>query len=88
MFILQVASSFACDGCGHHASFYNLNNDKRRTRVFGPNGRMGLDTTAARGEKREREGRAGATEGLAGLQMMFWRKLNRYKYDFNTFSRQ
>jgi len=23
---LQAASSFACDGCGHHASFHNLRN--------------------------------------------------------------
>ncbi|KAI5820633.1 hypothetical protein BZA77DRAFT_301251 [Pyronema omphalodes] len=23
---LQAASSFACDGCGHHASFHNLKN--------------------------------------------------------------
>jgi hypothetical protein len=23
---LQAASSFACDGCGHHASFHNLTN--------------------------------------------------------------
>ncbi|KAG0130450.1 hypothetical protein HOY82DRAFT_371603 [Tuber indicum] len=23
---LQAASSFACDGCGHHASFHNLSN--------------------------------------------------------------
>jgi hypothetical protein len=70
------------------ASIYNLKNDKEEDEGFRPEQTNGTRYYCCEEAKREREGRAGATEGLAGLQMMFWRKLNRYKYDFNTFSRQ
>ena len=31
---LQAASSFACDGCGHHASFHNLRNPGEEEEVI------------------------------------------------------
>lgn len=32
---LQAASSYACDGCGHHASFHNLKSDEEPEEVRG-----------------------------------------------------
>ena len=31
---LQAASSFACDGCGHHASFHTLKNAEEESENF------------------------------------------------------
>jgi hypothetical protein len=33
---LQAASSFACDGCGHHASFHNLKNAEEEGEGYVP----------------------------------------------------
>lgn len=33
---LQAASSFACDGCGHHASFHNLKNGEEPAEALTP----------------------------------------------------
>lgn len=33
---LQAASSFACDGCGHHASYHQLKNGEEPAEAFAP----------------------------------------------------
>jgi hypothetical protein len=49
---LQAASSFACDGCGHHASFHNLKNDEEEGEGFRPEQMNGTTAATARGKKR------------------------------------
>ncbi|KAL7275216.1 hypothetical protein RUND412_001865 [Rhizina undulata] len=49
---LQAASSFACDGCGHHASFHMLRNPGEEPEEIAVNG--GGTGTALNGKGRKR----------------------------------
>jgi hypothetical protein len=68
---LQAASSFACDGCGHHASFHNLKNAEEEGEGFRPEQMNGTPAVTARGKKRPAaQGRIGngpATRRGVGL---------------------
>ncbi|KAA8906699.1 hypothetical protein FN846DRAFT_709647 [Sphaerosporella brunnea] len=76
---LQAASSFACDGCGHHASFHNLKNGEEEGEGFSPEQMNGVlvattatPSSAARGKKRSAPARIGngAPAGRRGVGLL------------------
>jgi len=72
---LQAASSFACDGCGHHASFHNLKNDEEAHEGFAPeqmNGTIAAPPppSNARGKKRTAARITNGSSGRRGVGLL------------------